>query len=69
MYSSNCCILICIQVSQEAGKMVWYVHLLKNIPYFVVIHTIKAFSIVNETEIDFSWNSLAFSVIQQMLAT
>ena len=28
--SSNCCFLTCMQVSQEAGKMVWYSHLLKN---------------------------------------
>ena len=36
---------------------------------FVVIHTVKSFSIVNEAEVDvFFWNSLAFSVIQQMLA-
>ena len=34
--------------------MVWYSHLLKNFPQFVVIHTIKGFSIVNEAEVDFS---------------
>ena len=32
--------------------MVWYSHLFKNFPQFVVIHTVKAFGIVNETEID-----------------
>ena len=32
--------------------MVWYSHLLKNFPQFVVIHTVKGFSIVNEAEID-----------------
>ena len=32
--------------------MVWYSHLLKNFPQFVVIHTVKGFSIVNETEVD-----------------
>ena len=32
--------------------MVWYSPLLKNIPQFVVIHTIKGFSIVNEAEVD-----------------
>ena len=32
--------------------MVWYSHLLKNVPQFVVIHTVKGFSIVNEAEID-----------------
>ena len=30
-----------LQFSQEAGKVVWYSHLLKNIPQFVVIHTVK----------------------------
>ena len=30
--------------------MVWYFHLFKNIPQFVVIHTVKGFSIVNEAE-------------------
>ena len=32
--------------------MVWYSHLLKNVPQFVVIHTIKGFSVVNEIEVD-----------------
>ena len=32
--------------------MVWYSHLLKNFPHFVVIHTVKGFGIVNKTEID-----------------
>ena len=40
------------QVSQEAGKMLCYSHLFKNFPQFVVIHTVKGFSIVNETEVD-----------------
>ena len=53
MFSSNCCFLTCIQVSQEAGKVVWYSHLLKNFPQFVVIHTVKGFSILNNTEVDF----------------
>ena len=49
--------------------MVWYSHLLKNIPQFVVIHTVKCFSIVKEAEIYvFFWNFLAFLMIQQMLA-
>ena len=41
-----------IQVSQEAGKVVWYSHLLKNFPQFVVIHTVKGFGIVNKAEIN-----------------
>ena len=32
--------------------MVWYSHLLKNFPQFVVIHTVKSFGIVNKAEID-----------------
>ena len=34
--------------------MVWYSHLLKNFPQFVVIHIVKAFGIVNKAEIDVS---------------
>ena len=34
--SSNCCFLTCIQISQEAGKIVWYSHLFKNFPQFLV---------------------------------
>ena len=52
MSSSNCCFLICIQNSQEAGQVGWYSHLLKNLPQFVVIHTVKGFGIVNKAEID-----------------
>ena len=32
--------------------MVWYSHLLKNFPQFVVVHTVKGFGIVNTAEID-----------------
>ena len=32
--------------------MVWYTHLLENFPQFVVIHTVKSFSIVNKAEVD-----------------
>ena len=32
--------------------MVWYSHLLKNIPQFIVIHTVKGFGIVNKAEMD-----------------
>ena len=48
--------------------MVWQSHVFKNIPQFVVVHTVKGFSIVSEAEVDIFLNSLAFSVIQQMLA-
>ena len=43
----------------EEGKVVWYSHVFKNFPQFVVIHTVKAFHVVNEAEVDvFLWNSL-----------
>ena len=62
-------ILACIQISQEAGKMVWYSNLFRNSPQFLVIHKVKRFSIVNKAEVDvFFWNSLAFSMIRWMLA-
>ena len=32
--------------------MVWYSHLFKNFPQFVVIHTVKGFSVVNEADVD-----------------
>ena len=32
--------------------MVWYSHLLKNFPQFIVIHTVKGFGIVNKSEVD-----------------
>ena len=52
MSISNCCFLTCIQVSQEAGQVVWYAHLFQNFPEFIVIHTVKGFGIVNKAEID-----------------
>ena len=65
MSSSNCCFLTCIQVSQEAGQVVWYSHLLQNFPQFIVIHTVEDFGVVNKAEINvFFWNSLAFSKSQ-----
>ena len=47
MFSSNYCFQTCIQVSQETGQVVWYSHLLKNFPQFIVIHRVKGFVIVN----------------------
>ena len=48
--------------------MVQYIHFLKNFPQFVVIHTIKGFSVVNEVKVDVFLESLAFSMTQWMLA-
>ena len=50
MSSSNCCFLTCIQISQETGKVVWYSHLLKNFPQFVVIYTEKGFGVINKAD-------------------
>ena len=47
-----CCFLSWIQVSQEAGKVVWCSYLFKDFPQFVVIHTVKGFDVVNKAEID-----------------
>ena len=52
MSSSNCCILTCIQISQETGQVVWYSHLFKNFPQFVVIQTVRGFSIVNKAKVN-----------------
>ena len=52
MPSSNCHFLICIQISQEAGQVVWYSHLFQDFPQFIVIHKVKGFGIVNRAEID-----------------
>ena len=49
MSSSNCCFQTCIQISQEAGQVVLYSHLIKSFPQFVVIHIVKGFGIVNKT--------------------
>ena len=50
MSGSECWFLTCVHISQEAGKVVWYSHLL-NFPQFLVIHRVKGFSIVNEAEV------------------
>ena len=49
---NNCCFLNCIQVSQEAGQVVCYSHLLKNFSQFIAVHTVKGFDIVNKAEVD-----------------
>ena len=52
MSSSNYCFLTCIQISQEAGQVVWYSHLFQNFPQFIVIHTVKGFGLVKKAGID-----------------
>ena len=49
--NSNCCFLTCIQISQQADKVICYSQLFKNFPQFVVIHYFKGFGIVNKAEV------------------
>ena len=66
MSDSDSCFLICLQISQEAGQVVWFSHVLKNFPQCdefstVVIHTVKGFGVVNKTEVHvFSGTLLLF---------
>ena len=50
MSGSNCCFLTYLQVSQEAGQVVWYSHLFQNFPIYCDPQ--KGFGIVNKSEID-----------------
>ena len=52
MSSSTYCFLTCIQILLEAGRAVCYSRLFKNFPKFVMIHTVKSFSVVNKAKID-----------------
>ena len=52
MSSSNCCFLTCMQISQEASKVICFFCLLRNFPQFAVVHTIKGFGIIKKTEVD-----------------
>ena len=38
--------------TEEAGQVVWYSHLFKNFPQYIVIYTVKGFSIVNVAELE-----------------
>ena len=60
VYDSNCHFLTYIQTFQETGKVIWYSHFLKNFPQFVVVHTVKGFSIISEADGNVFWDSLAF---------
>ena len=64
MSSSNCCFLnCCIQISQEADQVVWYSHLLKNFPQFVVIHTVKGFGKINKADVFLEISSFFYDPI------
>ena len=51
MSGYNYGVLINIQMSQEAGNVVWYSHVFKNFPQFAVIHTVKVFGKGNKAEV------------------
>ena len=51
MSSINFWFLTYIQISQEAGQVVWYSHLFKSFLQFVVTHAVKGFSVVNEADV------------------
>ena len=61
MSGSNCCFLTCIQISKEAGEVVWYSHLLKDFLQCVVIYTANWFigKSIKHREM-FFWNSRFF---------
>ena len=50
MSGSNGCFLTYVEVSQEAGKVIWYSHLLKSF-LFPMIHTVKRLSIIREADV------------------
>ena len=60
MSSSNCCFLTCIKISQEAGSGGLVFPSLEEFPQFVVVHTVKGFSIVSEAEVDIFLKFLCF---------
>ena len=52
MSSSNCCFSTCVQISQKAGQVVCYSHLLRNFPVSCDPHSQRLYSIVNKAEVD-----------------
>ena len=68
MSVSNCCLLTCIQTSQEAGNGLIFPSLEEFSTVCCESHS-QAFGIINKVEVDlFFWYSLAFSMIQRLLA-
>ena len=68
MSSSNWCFLTCIQISQEAGQVVWYSHLFNSFLQFVVIHTVQGFGVVDKAEVDVFLELSSSLMIQWMWA-
>ena len=53
-----------MQISQEAGQVVWYSHLFQHFPQFIVIHTVEGFGVVNKTEVEVFMELSCFLMIQ-----
>ena len=68
MSGSHCYFLTCIQVSQKAGKVVWYSHLFNNFLVCCNSHSERLWCNQWSRSRCFFWNSLSFSMIQCMLA-
>ena len=63
MSNSNYFFLTCIQISQQTGQVVWCSHLFKNFPYFVVIHIVKGFGVVNKAEVLLEFSCFFFDPV------
>ena len=61
-YVRFCFFLTFSLVTHEAGEMVWYPHLFKNFPQFVVIHTVKGFGIVNKANVSLELSCFLYDV-------
>ena len=67
MSSSNCCFLVCLQISQEAE---WWSGILiyEEFSRVVVIPAVKGFGVVNKAKVYIYIYYLALSMMQQRLA-
>ena len=64
----KCCFLTCIQISQEAGKVVWYFLPFKNFLQFILIHTVNGFGVADKGKIDiFFFFCVQFSFLFSMM--
>ena len=64
MSSSRCWFLTCMQISQkQGGGVIWYSHLFKNFPQFILIHIVKGFCRVSKVEIYFFFFFLELSCV------
>ena len=55
--------LLDLQVSQKAGKVVWYSHLLQIFPQLVLIHTVKGFGVVNVADVFLEFSCFFYDLV------